>query len=96
MNFRTVTKYIRHATHAHRKVYTVHTYYHARVMYVLLSSRYYGRIHHVRDIHKRARVEITMRDYKSRSTRRSVRARERLKCILYIAGARETRPMAFA
>lgn len=31
-----------------------------------------------------------MRDYKSRSTRR---ARERLKCILYIAGARarETR-----
>jgi len=48
------------------------------------------RIHHVRDIRKRARVEITMRDYKSRSTRR---ARERLKCILYIAGARarETR-----
>lgn len=29
-----------------------------------------------------------MRDYKSRPTRRPLRARERLKCILYIAGTR--------
>lgn len=75
-------------------------YYRACVCHVraVLSSRYYDvYIMSATYTRERARVEITMRDYKSRSTRRPVRARERLKCILYIAGARERdSPMAFA